>query len=158
MGHYRYTDLTTYNPQNEWDVNMTKYNDTDQLKVIEIVDDAAQVNWHDNWKIPTLDDYNELKYATTQVWTSDYNGTGVAGVIVTDNEDNTKQLFFPACGSIDEEGIYGNGEIGYYWCSTLYYKVQAYCLTIEDQLPFDLDTEFGWNRAMGMQIRPILDE
>jgi len=34
----------------EW----SKYNDTDNLMTLELIDDAAYANWGGNWRIPTI--------------------------------------------------------------------------------------------------------
>jgi len=38
-----------------------------------------------------------LGEAVTSAWTADYQGSGVAGVVLTSNADGAT-LFFPACG------------------------------------------------------------
>lgn len=74
---------------------MTKYNTSDRKTVLELVDDAAHENWGGSWRMPTVAEYTALINATTQTWTDDYQGTGVAGKILTDKTDSSKVLFFP---------------------------------------------------------------
>ena len=43
--------------------------------------DAAHVNLGGNWRMPTKAECQELIDNTTQTWTNDYNGTGVAAQV-----------------------------------------------------------------------------
>lgn len=47
--------------------NMNKYNENDGLTVLELEDDAATVNWGEEWKIPTKEQFEELIANTTFV-------------------------------------------------------------------------------------------
>lgn len=40
--------------------NIQKYNDEDNIKILEPVDDAAHYLWGGNWKMPTIEQINEL--------------------------------------------------------------------------------------------------
>ena len=74
--------------------------------------DAAHVNLGGNWRMPTKAECQELLDNCDAVWTDDYNGTGVAGWVVT-SKNNGNSVFFPAAGycydsSVDFVGLYGN--------------------------------------------------
>lgn len=84
------------------DSPLTKY-DTDNKLVLDLEDDAANVVMGGEWHMPTRAQLNELTANTTSSWTTDYNGTGVAGVIFTSNS-NGNSIFFPAAGDIWDEG------------------------------------------------------
>ena len=78
--------------------SINKYTSADGKRVLEHSDDAVNVNMGGNWHIPTLEQLNELfntSYVTRQ-WTTDYEGSGVKGMIFTSVADNTKSIFIPA--------------------------------------------------------------
>ena len=98
---------------------MSKYNSTDEKTVLELEDDAAAVNMGGSWRIPTTEEWQVLSEAVYTEWTNNYNDTGVSGLICTDKTDNSKVLFFPACGNCRNGSVYDVGSYGYYWSSSL---------------------------------------
>ena len=77
-------------------------------------DDAAHVNWGENWRMPTYDQLNELKNKCTWKWTTQ---NGMKGRLVTGPNGNT--LFLPAGGYRYDNSIKSAGSAGYYWSRTL---------------------------------------
>ena len=107
--------------------NMTKYNSTDGKTVLEAEDDAATVNMGSGWRMPTTAEFQALGTATTSAWTADYEGSGVAGLVLTSKADSSKKLFFPAAGFCTDGSVYVVGSNGVYWSSSLYSnKTNAY--------------------------------
>jgi len=66
---------------------------TDNLTTLLPEDDAAAVNWGDNWRMPTKADFEELYNNTTMTWTQQ---NGVNGRLFTSSNGNS--LFLPAAG------------------------------------------------------------
>ena len=99
--------------------DMTKYNSTDGKTVLEAADDAATVNMGSGWRMPTTAEFAALGAAVNTAWTSDYQGSGVAGIICTDKTDSSKVLFFPAAGDCSNGSVSNVGSNGYYWSSSL---------------------------------------
>ena len=99
---------------------MTKYNSDDGKVTLEAVDDAATVNMGAGWRMPTNDEFNALSAATTSRWVSSYEGSGVAGLVLTDKTDSSKVLFFPAAGMCANSRVNDASSQGYYWSSSLY--------------------------------------
>ena len=93
---------------------MTKYNSNDGKTVLEAVDDAVTAAWGGQWRTPTRDEYIVLNNAVNTAWTSNYQGSGVAGLVCTDKNDSSKVLFFPACGSCNDGVVHNPGIIGCY--------------------------------------------
>lgn len=104
--------------------NLTKYCNnaeygyegfTDNLTTLEPSDDAAIVNWGEDWRMPTAEEVSEL--LTKCHWEAGlYNG--VNGCVVIG--PNGKSIFLPA-------KTFYNGEWGgYYWTSTLYNEQTNY--------------------------------
>lgn len=145
---YKYCDGTSS--------NITKYNSTDGKTVLEISDDVARANWGGyQWRMPTVADYVALGDAVNTVWTDNYQGSSVAGIICTDKTDSSNVLFFPAC-SYCYEGNVGDMD-GYYWSSSLYSSNvnYTYFLTISSK-----GTTWDWHygeRQHGYPIRAVAD-
>ena len=101
---------------------MTKYQGTgegkDGLVTLEAVDDAAIINMHGNWRMPTEAEFTELLNGTTNAWVTDYNSSGVNGRLFT-SKANGKTLFFPAAGSCNGRSVDNVGRHGLYWSSSL---------------------------------------
>lgn len=97
--------------------DMSKYNDTDNKMTLDLADDVANVVMGGDWHMPTSAQCAELLGNTTSSWTTDYNGTGVAGMIFTSN-NNGNSIFFPAAGVVVVGGSVGQGEWFGVWSSS----------------------------------------
>lgn len=133
---------------------MTKYNSTDGKTVLDLEDDAARANWGGTWRMPTTEEMQAFGDAVNAVWTADYQGSGVAGLVCTDKTDNTKVVFFPAagyCGSGRHVGRYG-----YCWSSSLFTSSRqgAYDLNFDS---YGANWAYNDSRYFGCAVRPILD-
>ena len=80
--------------------------------------DAAHINLGGKWRMPTKDNYQELFDNCNAMWTTNYNGTGVKGLIFTSNV-NGNSVFFPAGGYCDDRRMDGVGKKGVYWSASL---------------------------------------
>ena len=160
---YKWATATWNATYNQWDLaTLTKYN-TDSLygtidnkRVLELADDAAAVNWGGAWRMPTVAEWRELLENCTWTWTSDYNGTGVKGQIVTSNT-NGNSIFLPAAGSRDDGDLNYAGRSGDYW------SISFGGISMPD---------YGWfvgiyaggasggggDRKSGNSVRPVLGE
>ncbi len=67
----------------------------DNLTILQSDDDAATVNWGEEWRMPDYGQWRELLANTTFIWTTQND---VAGCLLTSN--NGKSLFLPAAGSM----------------------------------------------------------
>ena len=76
--------------------------------------DAAHANMGGNWRMPTKAEYQELIDNCDAVWTDDYNGTGVIGMVFT-SRVNGNSLFLPAAGYCY---VYVSGGGGFYWSAS----------------------------------------
>ena len=113
--------------------------------------DVARVDWGSTWRMPTMDDFDELWNNCT--WESEVRN-GVSGKKVIGPNGN--HIFMPITGYIYGTSYYME-EFGYYWTSTPIsgYKNFAY--------DFFFDLEFGNlsmgydDRCYGQPIRPVSD-
>ena len=102
---------------------LTKYTGIDYSKLVR-EDDAAAVKWGGEWRMPTVEEFNELFNNCTGEWIKADNPEfgGVAGTKFTSNKPGytDKYIFLPATGCRFESGLYGAGALCYNWTSTLY--------------------------------------
>lgn len=140
---------------------MTKYNSTGYL---DVTDDAVNALWGSTWHIPTPADYGALKNSVNTVWTDNYKGSGVAGLICTDKTDASKVLFFPAFGNCSNGSVNGVGSCGSYWSN----QCAKYATDIQ-KTPwptfFDFDRDNvrcpgyrGFNPYLGFLVRGVYNE
>lgn len=81
--------------------------------------DAATVRLGVDWRMPTDAEISALVQKCTTTWTDNWNGTGVAGRIVTGKGDYSENsIFLPVTGS-GEDNSRKNEDGGYYWCSNI---------------------------------------
>ena len=104
----------------------TKYNGTDRKNVLDLKDDAVQVNMGGKWHIPTKEQIKELMSNTESTWVSNYNGSGVNGILFTSKSDTSKKLFLPACGCLSNFVSESAGKVCYYWSSSIYNNNDCY--------------------------------
>ena len=154
-------DLATYKWCNGSESTLTKYNTSrdygrvDNKTVLDLADDAARANWGGAWRMPTDAEWTELRENCIWTRTDDYNGTGVAGRIVT-SITNGNHIFLPAAGYRGSGGLNGAGGYGYYWSSSL---------NLDDpnnawRVYFDSDYVYrrSYDRNYGLSVRPVLGE
>ena len=113
-----YSELTykwgTGNPYSVTKYSTSNDRDTfDNKTELEAADDAAYVNWGAKWRMPSLEQIQELCELCTWQWTQT---NGVEGQLVTGPNGNT--LFLPAAGGRTNR-LFNDGKCGYYWSRTL---------------------------------------
>ena len=123
-GEIKPNKATAYTPDNyKWydssANDMSKYIDTDGKMTLDLQDDVANVVMGGKWHMPTSTQCAELIDNTTSSWTTDYNGTRVAGIIFTSN-NNRNSIFFPAAGVVMDGGSVSQGEWSGVWSSSRY--------------------------------------
>ena len=152
----------TYDEEYEWwDLEtLTKYNTSsdygtvDDKTVLELADDAARANWGGAWRMPTDEEWTELRENCAWKWTDNYNNAGIAGRIVTSNI-NGNSIFLPAAGVRDDRdfGLLGAGDYGGYWSSSLGTDNPDYAWNVY----FDSGNVDGYDsgRYGGLSVRPV---
>lgn len=148
--YYAWGETTTKSKY--YDTNYT-YSDAWPL-TLPLDKDAARVNWGGDWRIPTKEEFSELRYSCTWTWTT-LNGSN--GYKVTSNI-NGKSIFLPAAGYYDST-YKTAGATGNYWSSSRYESLY-------DMLPKEVhELYFTQNsilydhiviRYEGHSIRPVL--
>lgn len=137
-----YNTLTKYNTDSEYGV-------VDNKKILESSDDAAYVNWGGNWRMPSVDEWNELLSHCSLKWEERNGVSGVALVSV----QNGNSLFLPAAGVYHyDNGLVNLNVEGWYRTSSLD-KSRG---TIS--LGFSYTGSINWyanDRCFGQPVRPV---
>lgn len=87
----------------------------DNKTELDLEDDAAYVNWGSGWRMPTDQQFDELRSECEWTWATLY---GVDGYKVTGS--NGKFIFLPAAGYRYDSSLSSAGSYGYYWSSSLW--------------------------------------
>ena len=140
----------TYDTQTKYNNNNFKENYT-----LSLEDDAARQNWHSSWRIPTKDEWLELREHCTWTWTTykDVEGMLVYGPAGT-------CIFLPAAGYADKKNISDMTAFGGYWSASRS-EENTYNAGISS---FHSGKEFMKNkwqnvyRCRGYSVRPVSDK
>ena len=146
---------STYNWCNGTSSTLTKYNTSniygtvDQKTKLELSDDAARVNWGGKWRMPTYDEFLELREKCTWKWTTQ---NGVKGYMITNNGNS---IFLPAAGYRYESSLINAGSLGYYWSSSLETGIPYYAWYMELNSIMEEEGSHRGNRSAGRSVRPV---
>ncbi|MBO5718848.1 MAG: InlB B-repeat-containing protein, partial [Bacteroidales bacterium] len=113
-------EWSTYKYCNGSETTLTKYNTksnfgtVDNKITLDLIDDAARVNWGGKWRMPTTAEQDELINNCTWTWTAQ---NGVEGYKVA-SKTNGNSIFLPAAGNRNGTSVVGFSG-GFYWSSSL---------------------------------------
>ena len=142
---------------------LTKYCPTDESSywngedspdgktVLDPEDDVAYVKLGNRWRMPTDAEWTELRTKCTWTWTSDYNGSGISGRLVTATNGNS--IFLPAAGHRNNITNGWERLKGVYWSSSLDTKIPRGAWDI-DFSSYGVN-RLGAGRCAGHSIRPV---
>lgn len=151
---YKYGKCLTDIDDNPYEGSLTKYSEDSKFGAVDnktelaLEDDAAYVNWGEGWRMPSIDQIEELiddRYTTT-TWEK---VNGVYGRKVT-SDLNGKSLFLPAAGY--RGWLNGDGPYGLFWSRSLSNgSYNAYYLNHNE---YDIYV-FSVYRYRGLSVRPV---
>ena len=147
-------DMDNYKWYNSSSDKLTKYCTDDQYGTVdnqtELLpeDDAAYVNWGPMWRMPTMDQQQELIERCSWQWVE---RNGVYGRLVTGPNGNT--LFLPAADYRGDNSLNNVQSIGAYWSRTLdsSYPSGLYFRNFEWESVY----LFSHIRSYGFTVRPV---
>lgn len=111
---------------------MSKYTPDGEKTVLDLEDDAAYVNMGGDWHMPSPAQIEELldtDYVTNE-FVENYNSSGVSGLLFTSVTDNTKKLFIPFNGDVNQNISEFN-------------QIQIWSNTVSETLASDANLLFG---------------
>lgn len=143
--------ITKYYPEDKQFVNDGCF--FDNKAKLDKADDAASKNLGGKWRMPTKEEFKELKEKCQWQWLS---GNGRNGYIVKGPNGNS--IFLPAAGDGYKKrhpSMYGH-VYGYYWSSSLDASSPAYAcdLQFNSSSVYDYFTD---SRFYGHCVRPVAD-
>lgn len=138
------TTMTKYCSSSEYGYDGS----TDTKTVLDLEDDAASVNLGGNWRMPTNDEFTELRENCTLEWTT-MNGINGGKFI----GPNGNSIFLPAAGIRNATNLNYAGSVGQYWSSSLKtdYPYNAYGLNFNSDNP----VVYVDYRYYGYSVRPV---
>ena len=141
LANGNYDALTKY-------CNSSSYGTVDNKTTLEAADDAATQNWGGNWRMPTNDEWQELKDNCTWTWTTknSVNGYEVKAT-------NGNSIFLSAAGYRFDGELDLAGSCGYYWSSSLsvFNPYVAQCMLFDSGYHRTNDDY----RDYGLSVRPV---
>lgn len=126
---------------------------TDELTELDLEDDAAYVKWGPAWRMPSIEQFNELiddNYTTTE-WTIQ---NGVNGYLIT-SKTNGNSIFLPPAGRYSNSQLLGADSYGDYWSRTLDTSNQNVARHLDFSSSY-IHTNYRLNREGGFSVRPVL--
>ena len=143
-----YNKLTKYCPTDKTDY-WDGAGSPDYKTVLDLDDDAARANWGGTWRMPTDEEWTELKTRCLWEWTT-YEGIYGRKVYCFETGN---AIFLPAAGSRYDSNLGSAGSYGYYWSSSLRTDY-PYCAW---HVYFDSGGVYRGNgyRYYGFSVRPV---
>lgn len=126
------------------------YKYSDNPTILPASADAVTVNWGAGWRMPTLEEMNELYNKCTHKWTTQ---NGVAGRLFIGPNGNS--IFFPAAGIRNSSGLNNAGSYGYYWSSSLNTDFTVYAWLLHLHFYSDNSPMYKNSRYFGQSIRAV---
>lgn len=115
--------------------------------------DIAHVKCGGSWRMPTVDEFNELVENCT---VERFSYKGINGIKVTGKNGNS--IFFPYCGGRMGNRVYGQGTSGTYWTSSLSDYTNHKSWDVELKYDYiSVDNTYGDYRYIGKAVRPVRD-
>ena len=110
--------------------------------------DAATVNMGSEWKMPTYKQWEELRDNCEWEYTTNYNGTGVAGFLVYGVDSRSKFIFLPI-QSYKENGFC------FYWLSSIYEPTDGYAWCISLLPPDEVSAGYASGSCWGYRPNSV---
>ena len=122
----------------------------DNLTTLRPDDDAATQQLGSPWRMPTVDEIQELKEHCTWLWTTQ---DGVDGYQV--DGPNGNAIFLPAAGFHDGSMLSGAGSEFYYWSNSLRTTYKTHTADYLGSAPGGDHGFYGRARYYGYTVRPV---
>lgn len=141
-------------------IDYTKYSGgKNKQNKLELIDDAANVQWGKPWRIPTTDEIEELVNSCD--WVLDEKN-GVKGCWAI-SKINGNRIFFPLAGQMQGDKLMGEGVIGKFWASEVdvdfCHSANELWLWYDDVYVKDLTVSASvGNRETGINVRAVVDK
>ena len=115
--------------------------------------DAAHSYLGGKWRMPTKKEWQELMDNCDSLWTENYNGTGVSGIILT-SKTNGNSIFLRAAGICFGKSMGSIDSVGYYWSASWYKSSGAKMMSF---YLGDINTVFSTYAFHGCSARAVCE-
>ncbi len=122
----------------------------DNKSVLEKEDDAACVQWGGKWRMPTVEEWEELIENCIWTWTTK---NGIVGYNVK-SKQNSNFIFIPINTYSEDCNEIGREEEGWYWSKSSDVDDGSFFLTFDSRI---IETSSDMDRNSGLAIRPVLN-
>ena len=124
---------------------------TDDKTVLDAEDDAATVNMGGSWRMPTVEEQQELIDGCTWTWKTK---NGINGCEVK-SKTNGNSIFLPAAGFYNDSDLYGTGFRSLYWSNSLNTNLSCSIFTL--RFGSDHVGLYSDYRYYGLFVRAVCD-
>ena len=122
----------------------------DNKIVLDAADDAATTKLGSPWRMPTFDEFMELKDNCTWTWTTQ---DGVNGYQMEGPNGNT--IFLPAAGYRKGSDLKSAGSWAFYWSSSLSYYFPNSIYAFDYNFASSVYVPYPRERYYGHLVRPV---
>ncbi|MDY4512056.1 MAG: hypothetical protein SPE10_01190 [Paludibacteraceae bacterium] len=132
--------------------SLDTYTYTDNKPVLDPENDAARINWGGAWRMPTNEEWEELRSNCTWTWTTlnGINGYEVKG-------SNGNAIFLPAAGFRSSNDVFYTGHYGCYWSSSLDTTAPSNAKFVEFQSEDNDIFRNYYSRVCGQSVRAVME-
>ena len=141
--------------------SLTKYNDDDKLTNLQSEDDAATVNWGEDWRMPTKSEWEELLDETKCSWEKVTIDGVTCFKVVSKVEGYKDNFIILSAGGYKGETYDSSKSEASYWSSTRWESTQSYEYNYAGCFEYASSSDksvSGTNRYNGHTIRPVYVE
>lgn len=134
------------------DYGMTRYCVEDGIITLLKSDDAAFAIWGDSWRMPTVEEVEELLDTNNCIWSIvEENGTATGHKVVS--KKTGKSIFLPRVGYYPAGDAHSGG--AHYWTSNVVSDYVAYAQSMDMSGGELVGYLMNNDRASGLCIRPV---
>lgn len=117
-GENLFYENTPYLGEYSWEKYSTS--EPEVTLTLDLIDDAVNAAWGGNWRMPTSEEYQSLINASNITWQTNYNNSGVNGMLCVDKTNSNKVLFFPAGGYFSQSEFSAGNTLAAYWTKQMF--------------------------------------
>ena len=128
---------------------------TDNKTVLDPEDDVARVKWGQDWRMPTVDEWQELCNDDNCLWTWSIRN-GIKGLLITSKKAGytNRSIFLPATGYRSSSTLNDFGSLGFYSSASL-----STWSSSSDLIGLQMGSDGRWlttfSRENGYTVRPV---
>ena len=138
--------------------SIKKYNTADGMRILLPEDDVANVTLKGNWRMATVEEWEELLNASKKVEARDADNHLLGYMLISNVNGNI--IYLPSSGYMDGSQCINEGTPRYWWSSMVTHEWSSVskARNLNEGSYYSRCYHPGDDKYLGMQIRPVLDE